>query len=32
MDQAPKPMAWKLRAKMGTKVRWYEMPEEVQRT
>jgi hypothetical protein len=32
MDDAPKSMAWKMRAKIGTRVRWYEEVEEVQRT
>jgi hypothetical protein len=32
MDEAPKTMAWKMRAKVGTRVRWYEEVEEVQRT
>jgi hypothetical protein len=31
MDAAPKTMAWKMRAKVGTRVRWYEEVEEVQR-
>jgi hypothetical protein len=32
MDAAPKTLAWKLRAKVGKRVRWYEEVEEVQRT
>lgn len=32
MDVAPKTMAWKMRARVGTRVRWYEEVEEVQRT
>jgi hypothetical protein len=32
MDEAPKTMAWKVRARVGTRVRWYEEVEEVQRT
>lgn len=32
LDQAPKTLAWKMRAKIGTRVRWYEEVEEVQRT
>jgi hypothetical protein len=32
MDEAPKTLAWKMRAKVGTRVRWYEEVEEVQRT
>lgn len=31
MEQAPKTTAWKLRARIGKKVRWYDLPEEVQR-
>lgn len=31
MDAAPKPMAWKMRARMGTRVPWYEEVEEVHR-
>jgi hypothetical protein len=31
MDAAPKTLAWKMRAKIGTRVRWYEEVEEVQR-
>jgi hypothetical protein len=32
MDEAPKTMGWKMRARIGTRVRWYEEVEEVQRT
>ncbi len=32
MDEAPKSLAWKMRAKVGTRMRWYEEVEEVQRT
>ena len=32
MDEEPKTLAWKMRAKVGTRVRWYEEVEEVQRT
>jgi hypothetical protein len=32
MDDAPKTRGWKLRARVGTRVRWYEEVEEVQRT
>ena len=32
MDVAPKTMAWKMRARVGTRVRWYEEVGEVQRT
>ncbi|MGO9196279.1 MAG: hypothetical protein ACLQK4_04020 [Acidimicrobiales bacterium] len=28
-DAAPKSVQWKLRAKVGDRVRWYELPEEV---
>jgi hypothetical protein len=28
-DDVPKPMKWKLRAKIGDRVRWYQEPEEV---
>jgi hypothetical protein len=31
MDAAPKTMAWKVRARIGTRVRWYEEVEEVRR-
>ena len=31
MDAAPKTLAWRMRAKVGTRVRWYEEVEEVQR-
>jgi hypothetical protein len=31
MEEAPKTTAWKLRARIGRKVRWYDLPEEVQR-
>lgn len=31
MDEAPKSLSWKMRAKIGTKVRWYKLPEEVRR-
>ena len=32
MDAAPKTMGWKMRDRIGTRVRWYEEVEEVQRT
>jgi hypothetical protein len=32
MDAAPKTRRWKMRDKVGTRVRWYEEVEEVQRT
>jgi hypothetical protein len=28
-DATPKSLQWKLRAKVGEKMRWYELPEEV---
>jgi hypothetical protein len=28
-DEVPKPMKWKLRAMMGDRVQWYQLPEEV---
>jgi hypothetical protein len=28
-DSVPKTMRWKLRAAIGERVRWYELPEEV---
>ncbi len=31
MDEEPKTLAWKIRAKIGTRIRWYEEVEEVQR-
>jgi hypothetical protein len=31
IDVAPKSRSWKLRAKVGRRVRWYELPEEVTR-
>jgi hypothetical protein len=31
MEAAPKPTAWKIRARIGTRVRWYEEVEEVRR-
>jgi hypothetical protein len=29
LDQASKSLAWKLRARVGERVRWYELPEDV---
>lgn len=29
LDAAPKSMRWKMRARIGERVRWYELPEEV---
>jgi hypothetical protein len=31
LEQAPKSRAWKLRARIGRRKRWYEVPEEVER-
>jgi hypothetical protein len=28
-DEVPKTMKWKIRAKVGERVQWYELPEEV---
>jgi hypothetical protein len=28
IDEAPKPLRWRLRAQVGDRVRWYELPEE----
>ena len=28
-ESAPKSIKWKLRANVGDRVRWYELPEEV---
>jgi len=32
MDEAPKTLGWRMRARVGKRVRWYEEVEEVQRT
>jgi hypothetical protein len=29
IEKQPKPLKWKLRAQVGDRVRWYELPEEV---
>jgi hypothetical protein len=29
-DEVPKTMGWRMRAKVGERVRWYELPEEVE--
>jgi uncharacterized OB-fold protein len=29
IEEAPKSRGWKLRAKIGERKRWYELPEEV---
>lgn len=31
LDAAPKTLGWRVRAKVGRRVRWYELPEEVTR-
>jgi hypothetical protein len=31
LDDAPKSLPWRMRAKIGRRVRWYEVPEEVTR-
>jgi hypothetical protein len=31
MSDAPKTARWKVRARVGRRVRWYEVPEEVVR-
>jgi len=31
LDETPKPLKWKMRAAIGEKVQWYELPEEVRR-
>jgi hypothetical protein len=31
LDDAPKSLRWKTRARIGERVQWYELPEEVQR-
>lgn len=31
LEEAPKTRAWRMRAKVGRRKRWYEVPEEVQR-
>jgi hypothetical protein len=30
IDEAPKTLKWKLRARVGERVRWYELPEELE--
>jgi hypothetical protein len=30
IEEAPKSMRWRMRAKVGERVRWYELPEEVE--
>lgn len=32
IDSQPKSVRWKVRARVGDRVRWYELPEEVQRS
>jgi hypothetical protein len=31
LDDAPKSLSWRMRAKVGRRVRWYQVPEEVTR-
>jgi hypothetical protein len=31
LDESPKPLKWKMRAAVGEKVIWYDLPEEVRR-
>ena len=31
LDDVPKPVRWKMRATLGDKVKWYDLPEEVKR-
>jgi hypothetical protein len=31
LDDAPKPLKWKVRAAVGEKIQWYDLPEEVRR-
>ena len=31
LTDAPKSLGWKARAKVGRRVRWYQLPEEVTR-
>jgi hypothetical protein len=28
-DEAPKSLRWKLRSKVGERVQWYQLPEEI---
>ena len=28
IEGAPKPLKWRLRAQVGDRIRWYELPEE----
>lgn len=30
VDQTPKSLKWRMRAKIGERVRWYELPEEIE--
>jgi hypothetical protein len=32
LDETPKPLKWKVRARVGEKMTWYELPEEVRRS
>jgi len=31
MDASPKSLRWKMRSKVGRRVEWYELPDEVKR-
>jgi len=31
LDDAPKSLRWRMRARVGERVKWYELPEEVKR-
>jgi hypothetical protein len=31
LEQAPKSMRWRMRDRVGERVQWYELPEEVRR-
>jgi hypothetical protein len=31
LDDAPKSLKWKMRAKVGDRLKWYDLPEEVRR-
>jgi hypothetical protein len=31
LDDAPKPLKWRVRAAVGEKIQWYDLPEEVRR-
>jgi hypothetical protein len=29
LDRAPKTLRWRMRARLGERVRWFELPEEI---